>query len=211
MWVFSNTAVSLDGRIGTVNDDHFCVGTDQDRRRMGLLRAKADAVLVGGQTFRMGPHPILAPPGLPVSASRKTLINAVMTRSGIVEELGNDWPHPNVELQVFGPASLDVTGHVARGASVHIVEGVQDVLLRLKEQGCERVLVEGGGDLIFSLVQAGLLDTIFMTLAPRIIGGVGAPSLADGSGFSPEQIQDFHLADCERVGDELYLRYDRKT
>jgi 2,5-diamino-6-(ribosylamino)-4(3H)-pyrimidinone 5'-phosphate reductase len=210
MWVFSNTAVSLDGRIGTVNDDQFCVGTDQDRRRMGLLRAKADVILIGGQTFRMGPHPIAAPPELSVAGARGPVINAVMTRSGIVDEMGDDWPDPNVDLHVFGPASLDAAGHEARGASVHVASDVVDVLSFLREKGCERVLVEGGGNLIFSLVAAGLLDTIFMTLAPRIIGGVGAPSLADGVGFSAGQIQDYRLTDCEHLGDELYLRYDRK-
>ena len=77
--------------------------------------------------------------------------------------------------------------------------------------GCESVLVEGGGNLIFQLVAAGRLDTIFMTLAPRIIGGRGAPSLADGAGFSPSEIADFRLSDLERVGDELFLRYDRRS
>ncbi|MAY79779.1 MAG: hypothetical protein CL930_03245 [Deltaproteobacteria bacterium] len=210
MWVFSNTAVSLDGRIGTVNDDHFCVGTDQDRRRMGLLRAKADAVLIGGQTFRMGPHPIVAPAGLQVMGAQDRLINAVMTRNGIVDHMGDDWPDDRVDLRVFGPSSLDVSAHEARGASVHVVDDAIDVLAALRELGCERVLVEGGGDLIFSLVAAGRLDTIFMTLAPRIIGGVGAPSLADGIGFSPDSIQDFRLTDCEQLGDELFLRYDQK-
>jgi riboflavin biosynthesis pyrimidine reductase len=55
------------------------------------------------------------------------------------------------------------------------------------------------------------IDSIYLTLAPRIIGGVGAPSLADGEGFTPQSIRDFGLADLERVGDELFLRYDRKA
>ena len=59
MRVFSNTAIGLDGRIGAANGELFNVGTDEDRRRMFLLQAKADAVFVGGETFRMGPHPIV--------------------------------------------------------------------------------------------------------------------------------------------------------
>jgi 2,5-diamino-6-(ribosylamino)-4(3H)-pyrimidinone 5'-phosphate reductase len=79
----------------------------------------------------------------------------------------------------------------------------------LESKGCGTVLVEGGGDLIFQLVALDRVDSIHVTLAPRIIGGVGAPSLADGVGFSPEEIRNFVLGDVEHLGDELYLRYDR--
>jgi len=210
MRVFSNTAVSLDGRIGTVTEDHFNVGTDEDRRRMALLQAKADAVFVGGVTFRMGPHPIVDPDGLPYVEGRRPLINAVLTRSGIASEMGDDWPDERVDLHVFGPESLDVEAHRTRGATVHIAHNPVDVLDQLERMGCQTVLIEGGGDLIFQLVAQDRLDTIYMTLAPRIVGGVGAPSLADGEGFNAAEIRDFRLVDVEQVGDELFLRYDKK-
>ena len=212
MRVFSNTAVSLDGRIGTLNEDHFNVGTDEDRRRMALLQAKADAVFVGGATFRMGPHPIIEPKNLPFVSGKRPLINAVMTRGGISRSMGGDWPDPRVELHVFGPEGLDVDAHRQAGAhGVHVASNPVAVLDILADLGCEDVLVEGGGDLIFQLVAADRMDSIFMTLAPRIIGGVGAPSLADGRGFEAAEIRDFRLVDVERVGDELFLRYDKKT
>ena len=211
MYIFSNTAVSLDGRIGTVDHHHFNVGSDEDRRRMGLLRAKADAVLVGGQTFRMGPEPIIEPEGLTLGSARRPLINAVLTRRGIARYLQAPWTEPRVELHVFGPSTIDVEAHQDLGAHVHHADSPEAVLEQLESMGCRSVLVEGGGDLIFQLIAAGRLQTIFMTLAPRIIGGAGAPSLADGAGFTPEHVADFRLVDCEQVGDELYLRYDRKT
>jgi 2,5-diamino-6-(ribosylamino)-4(3H)-pyrimidinone 5'-phosphate reductase len=210
MRVFSNTAVSLDGRIGTVSGDHFNVGTDEDRRRMALFQARADAVLVGGMTFRMGPHPIVDPPGLPRVEGQRPLINAVLSRSGVASSLGDDWPDCRVDLHVFGPATLDADAHRARGATVHIAMGPVDVLDHLEAMGCRTVLIEGGGDLIFQLVAADRLDSIYITLAPRIIGGVGAPSLADGLGFTAGEIRDFHLVDSEQVDDELFLRYDKK-
>lgn len=210
MRVFTNTAVSLDGRIGTVSDDHFNVGTDEDRRRMGLLRARADAVFIGGQTFRMGPEPIVEPEQLRRPGVRRPLINAVLTRRGLVECIDESWKGADAELHVFGP-ELNAEPHRSLGAQYHVAITPVDVLDRLKELGCESVLVEGGGDLIFQLIKADRIDTIYMTLAPRIIGGVGAPSLADGVGFSSEEIRNFRLIDVEQVGDELYLRYDRRV
>ena len=211
MWVFSNTAVSLDGRIGTVGGDHFNVGTDEDRRRMGIFRGKADAVFIGGETFRMDPEPIIEAESLTQNQVTRPLINAVLTRRGVTREVAEDWNEPRVRLVVFGPDSLDRDAHAAIGAEVVEAKTPVEVLDHLEAMGCESVLVEGGGNLIFQLVAAGRLDTIFMTLAPRIIGGRGAPSLADGAGFSPSEIADFRLSDLERVGDELFLRYDRRS
>ena len=209
MRVFTNTAVSLDGRIGTVGDHHFNVASDEDRRRMGLLRAKADAVFIGGQTYRMGPHPIIEPSALRLDGVRRPLINAVLTRRGIADNISDEWGSVDAELHVFG-SELDEAAHGQGGAKCHPAESPVDVLDALERMGCESVLVEGGGDLIFQLIAADRIDTIFLTLAPRVIGGVGAPSLADGVGFTPETIRDFGLSDLERLGDELYLRYDRK-
>ena len=210
MKIFSNTAISLDGRIGSANGELFNVGTDEDRRRMFLLQAKADAVFVGGATFRMGPHPIVEPKGLSGATGRRPMINAVMTRSGVADAMGDDWPDDRVSLHVFGPGGLDAAAHQAKGATVHQAATPSDVMDELEAMGCENVLIEGGGDVIFQLVAADRLDTIFLTLAPRIIGGVGAPSLADGEGFEPSNIRDFRLVDVERLGDELFLRYDKK-
>ncbi len=191
--------------------DHFNVGTDEDRRRMGLFQAMADAVFIGGETFRMGPVPIVEHERLTRSEASRPIINAVLTRRGLTEALTAPWEEPRVRLMAFGPRSLDTEAHRAVGAEVLHAQTPVDVLDQLEELGCRSVLVEGGGDLIFQLVAAGRLDTIFMTLAPRIIGGRGAPSLADGAGFAADQIADFRLSDLERVGDELFLRYDREV
>jgi hypothetical protein len=40
------------------------------------------------------------------------------------------------------------------------------------------------------------------------LGGTGAPTLAGGAGFDPDEIPDATLTSLERIGDELYLRYD---
>jgi riboflavin biosynthesis pyrimidine reductase len=81
------------------------------------------------------------------------------------------------------------------------------VLDHLENMGCETVLVEGGGDLIFQLLHAGRLDELFVTLTPWIIGGVGAPSLADGVGFDAQQLRALSLLSAEPIGDEIFMHY----
>jgi 2,5-diamino-6-(ribosylamino)-4(3H)-pyrimidinone 5'-phosphate reductase len=57
---------------------------------------------------------------------------------------------------------------------------------KLVEMGINRLMVEGGGTLIFSMLAAGLVDELIMFVGNMIIGGKDAPTLADGSGFISE-------------------------
>src|SRR4029078_5456927 len=70
----------------------------------------------------------------------------------------------------------------------------------------ETVVCEGGGDLGARLFAARAVYELFLTVVPRILGGVHAPTLAAGPGFDPDQIPDAKLVSVERVGHEVFLR-----
>jgi len=207
--VFSNTAISLDGRIGTFARDHVQVGSEEDRRRMSHLRAQADAVLVGGQTFRSWPRPLVERPEHGQDRSRP-LVNAVLTRSGLGPVDTRLWTGAELVVLAGEAAALDgMTGDMAEILR-HPDPSPGWALDVLAARGCTTVLVEGGGDLIFQLLAADQLDELYVTICPRLIGGVGAPSLADGVGFGAAEIRDLQLLDMERSGDELFLHYSAR-
>ena len=81
------------------------------------------------------------------------------------------------------------------------------VLGRLELEGCRAVLIEGGGDLIFGALAADLLDELYLTICPLLIGGATAPTPADGAGFSAADLRRLSLIDVRTVGDEVYLHY----
>ena len=58
------------------------------------------------------------------------------------------------------------------------------------------------------LFAAHAVDEMYLTVVPRILGGVAAPTLAAGAGFEPDQIPDAKLVSVEQIGDELFLRYE---
>lgn len=66
---------------------------------------------------------------------------------------------------------------------------------------------EGGGELVAHLFAARAVDELFVTLVLRVLGGARAPMLAGGPGFTPTQLPDTDPTSLERVGDELFLRY----
>jgi 2,5-diamino-6-(ribosylamino)-4(3H)-pyrimidinone 5'-phosphate reductase len=82
---------------------------------------------------------------------------------------------------------------------------------KLEELGVKRLLVEGGGGLMWDFVKPNLIDELYVTLTPRILGGRDAPTLVDGAGFNPREVVNLKLKQCRRVGDELYLVYKKTS
>lgn len=217
MYIFSNTAISLDGRIGTAAFDHVVLGTHTDRDFMSVLRARADAVLVGGKTFRNWPLPLVPDPqaierlksaGFPdvevPDLSEKTWWNVVVTRTLDVPKSGRFYQDPRVKplflSQVPGeiPGELEVTPRIT----------VPWILEQLQKRGIKRLLLEAGGDLLAQFAEAQALHGIYVTLCPKLVGGRGAPSLMDGPGFLPTALPELRMETLHRLGDELYLYYE---
>ena len=74
------------------------------------------------------------------------------------------------------------------------------------------VLCEGGPHLLGDLVTADLVDELFLTLAPQLLGrGHDRLGLVEGIGLPPEAARWFHVASVKRAGDHLFLRYRRRT
>ena len=210
--VFSNTAMSADGKIGSYLHDHVEIGSPLDRDHMSVVRAKADAVLVGGTTFRNWPLPMVERTdlGLTTFRNQRKMINAVVTRTGVLSASNSQWPSSVAELVIFGGASLDQQAHRSRfGAATFVNDGVSPcwAVKQLITMGCKRILVEAGGDVIFSLVKAKLLNQMYLTICPKLLGGKGAPTPLDGQGFLANEMVDLSLEQTDIHGDEIFLRY----
>lgn len=218
MVVFSNTAISLDGRIATAARERVALGSRTDLDYMSVLRARADAVLVGGATFRTWALPLVPDPqaiarlearGFPDAEAPaidgRAWINAVVTRTLELPRAGRVSEDPRVRplflSSAAGPAPA--RGELETADPVT----VPWILDRLAARGVRRLLLEAGGDLLSQFLAAGALDELFVTICPRLVGGRGAPSLLDGAGFSAAAAPRLELLHLHRVGDELFARY----
>jgi 2,5-diamino-6-(ribosylamino)-4(3H)-pyrimidinone 5'-phosphate reductase len=94
-----------------------------------------------------------------------------------------------------------------------IVAGKKEVDLaavmdELGGMGIQRVMVEGGGELIAGLIRAGLVDEIYTFIGNLIIGGRTAPTLADGEGFLQEaEFPRLTLIETRRIEDGILLHW----
>ena len=208
MKVVSNTAVSLDGRINTRERRFTFFGSARDHARMSRLRAEADAVLVGGATFRNWPHAALPdPPDRPLLKARPW--NVVVSRSLDVPLAPSFLAERGDPAAVRDPRRGGQRGLPGRGRGAGPATATRRsrwILERLAARGVERLLVEAGGDLLFQFLAADAIDEMHVTLCPIVVGG-DAPTLADGAGFDRDDVRRLRLLASEVEGDEIFLHY----
>jgi riboflavin-specific deaminase-like protein len=206
--VLVNMAPSLDGKIAQARKTAPFVMSrhPEDHKRMRDLRARADAVMIGATNLRAD-DPDLMPCALRVVVTRRG--DGIETTQRIFgAALGG-------EVVVAHAAPMPESKRRALSTRATLLElGATDVDLSAllqwlaRERNCRVVLSEGGGVLNAELLRARALDEFYVTIVPRILGGTTAPTMVGGNGFEPDEIPDLRLASCERIGDELFLRYE---
>ncbi|MBT9318015.1 RibD family protein [Leptothoe spongobia] len=91
----------------------------------------------------------------------------------------------------------------------HIFDWLQ-ILTELKTFKIHHLLVMGGGRLVATLMAADLIDELWLTICPLIIGGAQAPTPCDGIGFSLANAPRLTLVSSHTIGDEVFLNYQRQ-
>lgn len=206
MMIRVNMAVSLDGKIAPASRPKLRLSGKADLRRMEELRAWADGIVVGAATIRAEDPPFaITDDGL-----RASRIGEGRPEHPAVVVLTTD-PDPGTARIFTGPgrAVIATTGR-AGTPTEDIPEGVEvwplgkerveadRLAARLEAEGLERILVEGGGEVAALFFGAGLVDEIWLTVTPWLIGGDDAPGIAEaGRLFDPPAT--FHLAGIETV------------
>ena len=71
----------------------------------------------------------------------------------------------------------------------------------------ENLLVMGGGELVASLLADGLIDDLYLTICPLLIGGKTAPTPVGGLGFTLPNTPQLQLESARSEGDEVFLHY----
>lgn len=222
-FVVMNIAESADGKIAPVGQGKVNFGSSEDRAQMEALRAEADGVLIGGGTL-IGEDPPLLIRDATLSAHRLATKGSLHPRnitvcSTLPAHLSkmNFFVNPDTEKFVFTTEKTpaDRLAAAAKLAHVEVVSlnsagrvDLAEVMRRLLQLGVRRLLLEGGGELNFSMLEAGLVDEVYLTICPFLFGGRTAPTPVDGVGLPRDRVRKLELK-CHRVGagGEIFLHY----
>jgi riboflavin-specific deaminase-like protein len=209
-YLITNFAVTVDGK-ATLHGRSGPIGSDRDTEMLVCLRTRVDAVMIGAGTMRAERYgrPI-ADPGKRGRRERRGLSQdpLLVIVSG---RLDIPWDAPVFEDR--GARVLIFTTSDAKPpetvAEVRVVrhEGSVDLVKALEylraQRGVRALLCEGGPRLHAQLIDAALVDELFVTHAPKLAGGDG-PSLAVGLPELERPLEVVWLLDEDG---ELFVRY----
>lgn len=236
--VFSNFVSTLDGVVSLQVKGHSGGGdisgfSGQDRMVMGLLRAAADAVIVGSGTLAADPEHLWTPQAIcpELAGEYHRLAGAMSKPSAALNVIVSAQGSVNLRLPVFTSGSVEaMIITTARGAQrlrrnkipgavrIHAVRGRSDeisaaAILRAVSDavpGKRRFLVEGGPRLLATFYKQRLVDEQFLSLAPQLSGReIGDPrmGLVMGKTFAPRDPRWGRLLDVREGRRLLFLRY----
>ncbi|MEW5785009.1 MAG: bifunctional diaminohydroxyphosphoribosylaminopyrimidine deaminase/5-amino-6-(5-phosphoribosylamino)uracil reductase RibD [Bacillota bacterium] len=183
-------AMSLDGKIATRSGESHWISGEKSRQFVHRLRHNYDAVMVGIETV-LQDNPLLTT-RLEGGGGRDPLRVIVdsTARLPLDARLINPGSRARTLLAVTGAASPEKCAALReKGVEIAILpdrEGRVDLaalLRKLGEMEITAVLAEGGGTLNYSLLQAGLVDKLFIFIAPLIFGGRQSPTAFGGEGI----------------------------
>jgi 5-amino-6-(5-phosphoribosylamino)uracil reductase len=198
-----NMVTTVDGR-AAIGGTAVGIGSAADKHLMRALRAEADVVLHGAGTVRADPLSARVPaeliPQRVAAGLSEQPLGAIVTSSG---RLPTEHPYYQSATRIYVTSDRPVG---VRGPHVEVVRvgSVAEVIADLGRRGARRILCEGGPTLNAALFEAGLVDELFVTIAPKLAGGSAPLTLIQGGEFGTLLLE---LRSLHELEGELFLRY----
>ena len=220
-FVYLNAAITADGKLAPANRQFVPFSSKRDQDLLIELRTRCDAVMAGARTVDSCSIN-LGPGGKKYRDLRERNGLAPYNLRVVVSGSGTLNPNAEVFRHKFSPVVVLVSGRASKGRVSRLknlgafvkVCGAGEIDFRYalrwlrKEWNVQRLLCEGGGEINSALLRQDLVDQIYLTLCPIILGGRQAPTLADGMGVERlDHATRLKLKFANRAGNELFLVY----
>lgn len=220
-FVYLNLAISADGKIATANRTVTSLGSESDHAHLLELRSHADAVMAGARTvdseeINMGPGPAKFRRQRIERGLQEYNLRVVVSGSGSLSPDAALFkkrfsPILILTTEAAGPERLRRLREVADAVKVcgpSAIDFTSALQWLRREWSVSTLLCEGGGALNSALLKEQLVHEVHLTFCPFVVGGVDAPTLADGpiaatlSEAVPLELRSFH-----QVASELFAVY----
>jgi len=209
-YITVKVAESLDGRIATRTGDSKWITSDKSRAFAHRIRKDYDAIMVGVNTV------LRDNPSLNVWFSQKKLIKIIVDSNLSISEDSNIFAGDSQVIIITLPSrpGQETENRKKLAAKARILEvkekagqiNLRDALKKLARLKISNIIVEGGGTLIGSLFDEGLVDKVLFFISPKIIGGKDAVSSVMGCGVKridqAIKLQDLKV---QRFGEDMLV------
>lgn len=211
-----NMAMTMDGHV-VEPDGTWSLGSKEDKKRMDILREWSQVVITSRFSIEQD-NPNLFIRSKP---NKKKQPRPVMILHNTKKPVKNnlrvfEQPHPPGEfwIPVGSEELLEKRSYLEKmDTAPHwqtfLYNNIKDILHSLQQRGYTKILLEGGPSLNSLFLQSELIDEIFFTVVPVIIGGKREDRIV--SGFEVPFLSQWNLLSCEKVKNEVFFHYQRKT
>jgi 5-amino-6-(5-phosphoribosylamino)uracil reductase len=219
-------AMSADGKIADFQSSAARFGSKSDKAHLENQIAISDAVLFGGATLRAyGTTLTVSNPDLLQQREKADKpsqpLHIVITESAklnpeirffqqsirrwlVTTHLGAVFWHNRQEFErilVFERDSGKINGRINQQIDI------KAALHNFKLAGIENLAVLGGGTLVASMFELGLIDELWLTVCPLVLGGMTAPTPVGGNGFLENLAPRLELMEVQTAENEVFLHY----
>ncbi|MFB5650112.1 RibD family protein [Leptospira wolffii] len=208
-----NMAMTLDGKVSRPDGKWYGLSSRNDKRRMDQIRSESDALILGKNSL-LNDDPVTH---LRYVESDREPRPILLVRNGTLPEDRKVFQFSKQRPLLFCTSNneKEVRSNLEDLAEIVVLDS-QDmdsefVLLELGKRGYSKILLEGGPRLNDSFFRKGLVNRLYVTIVPFLVGQKGLPSITGGDSAYPDFDKDiWKLTSCEKHEEEVFLIYDKK-
>ncbi|CAM3569481.1 bifunctional diaminohydroxyphosphoribosylaminopyrimidine deaminase/5-amino-6-(5-phosphoribosylamino)uracil reductase RibD [Marinicrinis lubricantis] len=209
-FVTLKTAMTLDGKVASKQGDSKWISNEEARQRVHVLRHQHQGIMVGAATV-LADDPLLTARLESGAVQPTRIIVDSRLRIPLTAKVIQDRTAPTVILTSAAADAAAEERLAACGVKVYRCGtgpkvDLQEAMRKLAELEISSVLLEGGGTLNGAMLEAELIDKMVIFMAPKIIGGVSAPSIfqMEGKALMNEAytLSSIHY---EQIGDNICI------
>ena len=210
-FVALKTAMTLDGKIATAAGQSQWITNEASRYETHRLRDIYDGILVGintaladnpSLTTRLKEYQGRNPVRIVVDSRARLPLTAKLVTDGAARTIVAVTEQASAErVEALRSAGVEI---IVAGSSNHV--DMQSLMEQLGAMKISSVLVEGGGSVNFSLLQAGLVDRVYAFIAPKLVGGRDALTPVEGEGFQElDRAVELENIQLRQLGSDVLL------
>ena len=213
-FVTAKFAMSLDGKIATRTGDSKWVTGVAARGLSQRMRRRADGILVGVGTV-LADDPMLTARDPDGAALERQPLRAVLDSNGRTPSHSRILGRPGTAVVYVTKSATTADRQRLESAGAEVVRlpadeqglvAVEEVLADLGSRDVVDLIVEGGGTVLGSFFDRGLVDKLYAFIAPVIIGGADAASPVEGLGAKTmRDVWRIEEAEARPVGDDWLI------
>lgn len=192
-FVYLKYAMTLDGKIATITGDARWISNEKSRQEVHKLRNKVGGIMVGIGTI-ISDNPSLNTRIVEGDDKGKDPTRIIVDSHCSIP-VNSKVLHLESDARTIVAVTRQADHHKikavqATGAQVLVIEDRNDrvdlasLFKVLGNRGIDSILIEGGGELIYSAIETELVDKVQVYIAPKIIGGAKAPTPVAGKGVT---------------------------